>query len=212
MCVHCYVYCSEICHIPFTDVSAANVNRMMFKHVGFSSYFLFVSGTKCIPFQTNLTVQSSSPTLHTENKSTTTLTEPAVLNNFRLKSISGKILKLCCVLHLLKIPEANKSGTKKKNTIIKNKSKASIHHLPHLHASQGLHIREQTCVVRLVNGTCQINIVNYISLKRTNPKEATGSQFLGYWLHFILYTVICYKYNTSFFFFFQKSSHVDTFK
>lgn len=125
MCVHCYVYCSEICHIPFTDVSAANVNRMMFKHVGFSSYFLFVSGTKCIPFQTNLTVQSSSPTLHTENKSTTTLTEPAVLNNFRLKSISGKILKLCCVLHLLKIPEANESGTKKKNTIIKNKSKAS---------------------------------------------------------------------------------------
>lgn len=37
MCVCTYVYCSEIHHIPFTDVSAANVNRMMFKHVGFFS-------------------------------------------------------------------------------------------------------------------------------------------------------------------------------
>lgn len=57
---------------------------------------------------------------------------------------------------------------KRKILLLKTNQKPHIHHLPHLHASQGLHIREQTCVVCLVNGTCQINIVNYISLKKNN--------------------------------------------
>lgn len=83
------------------------------------------------------------------------------------------------MLHLLKIPEANKSG--------------KYHHLRQLHASQGLHIREQTCVVRLVNGTCQINIVNYISLKKQNKKnkqtlrrqQAASFLVIGYILFYV---------------------------